>query len=181
MTKAKTGRTTTTISPSKAFTFVADEKYTRRFYIPLEPVAASRARVGKWGGYYSGPYAEFRKVAPEYISVILKEEILPLFDNKCIEVFVLLSVTPPASTTLAAPDPDNDNYEKAVFDQCNATIWDDDRCVICNHTMKMWATQEWPAGVYIEVKTNGQDFKRNASRKAAVSSMPKERRGHKRR
>ena len=35
--------------------------------------------------------------------------------------------------------PDNDNYEKAVFDAGNGIVWEDDCLIWSNHTRKYWA------------------------------------------
>ena len=158
---------------------------TVEFFVDREPVAASRPRVGKWGAYYSGPYQKYRQQMPDVVDQILKD--LPgTFKDLALCVHMLMVIEPPKTTSLEYPDPDLDNYCKAVWDQMNAKIWDDDSRIIQCRLLKRWARPDLEAGVYVVVESNGESFKkeattRKADRNRTVSSVPVKRRGRKRR
>jgi Holliday junction resolvase RusA-like endonuclease len=153
------------------------------FYVEKEPVAASRPRVGKWGAYYSGPYQKYRQTMPDMVDEIVKQ--LPAtFDGLCLCVHMLMVVEQPKSTSLEYPDPDLDNYCKAVWDQMNAKVWDDDSRIVQTRLLKRWSRPDLEPGVYVVVESNGQEFKkakRQSDRNRSVSSMPVKRQRRKRR
>lgn len=157
-------------------TGIKSEHY-RSYYYPLDPVAASRPRVGKWGAYYSGSYAEFRKEAGAVVKKAIGswEKQIPIFVNQPLRVTTILSCKKPANTSLAYPECDNDNYEKALWDQLNGLVWDDDRHIVINRTQKMWECLAYPAGIYVTIETNGEVYKRDTRSKAAVSKVSKSR------
>ena len=156
---------------------------TVEFFIDKEPVAASRPRVGRWGAYYSGPYQKYRQQMPDIIERIQKD--LPdQFSEVVLCVHMLMVIEPPKTTTLAYPDPDLDNYCKAVWDQLNAKVWDDDSRIVQCRLLKRWAREDLPAGVYVIVESNGESYKkatRKADRNRSVPQVPRKRRGSKRR
>lgn len=167
-----------TTSPSNLFSkrwdaFVPIGKPTLIF-IPHKPVPASRPRVaGRHGAYYTGPYADYRKVMPDKLAVVLKRwatKTRPLYDNVCLRVRMLFLVNPPSSTSLEAPDPDIDNFEKAIYDICTEQVWDDDSRIVQHQVLKDWTKPGEEEGVVIEVTTNGTPFKKASKRKASKRS-----------
>lgn len=160
-------------------------KTTVEFFVDKEPVAASRARVGRWGGYYSGPYQKYRQTMPDIVDDIVRQ--LPTtFDGLALCVHMLMVVDPPETTSLEYPDPDLDNYCKAVWDQMNTKVWDDDSRIVQTRLIKRWAREDLPSGVYVVVETNGQQFKKQKAqgkpnRKRSVPSVSGKRQRRKRR
>lgn len=113
------------------------EKLEWRFNI--NPVAASRPRVGRWGAYYSGPYKLFREQAAEVVWEVLGSNFTPLSSQLAVTLEVY--VQQPKSTELDAPRPDIDNYIKSVLDLMNGKLWDDDTQIISLYATKQWASK----------------------------------------
>jgi Holliday junction resolvase RusA-like endonuclease len=107
-----------------------------KWKFPVQPVAASRPRVSRWGSYYTGKYKEFRQVAKPVM-----EDIVGDWEPTDKPLAVWLEVFPekPKTSKLDYPRPDIDNYTKAVFDLCNELIWEDDSQVICFQAKKAWS------------------------------------------
>ena len=102
----------------------------------INPIAASRPRVSKWGAYYTGPYKKFKIDAVKAVADTLGPEWTPIAGNLRAEVFV--NVTKPKKTKLAYPKADIDNYLKAIFDCLNGKLWVDDKQVVVVHATKAW-------------------------------------------
>ena len=107
------------------------------FVFSINPIAASRPRVSKWGAYYTGPYKKFKIDAVKTVADTLGSEWEPLEGNLRVEVFV--HVTQPKRTKLDYPKADIDNYLKAIFDCLNGKLWVDDKQVVLVHASKAWA------------------------------------------
>ena len=103
----------------------------------LNPVAASRPRVGKWGAYYTGTYKEFREKAAEVVWDILGTDLEPMTGPLIVDIE--LYVKKPKATELDAPRPDIDNFAKAILDTMNKKVWEDDSQIISLHVTKQWA------------------------------------------
>ena len=108
----------------------------REFIFRLNPIAASRPRVSKWGAYYTGPYKNFRVEAVDAIADTLGEEWVPLEGPLLVEVEVV--VTRPKTTKLDYPKPDIDNYLKSVFDCLNGKLWVDDKQIVIIKADQSW-------------------------------------------
>ena len=119
--------------------------------IPLSPVAASRPRTGKYGGYYVGPYKKWRAEVPELIY-----EAIGDWDTLKGDLRVSLHcyVTKPKSTKLQRPKADLDNYLKAIFDAFNGKVWEDDAQIgELGPCSKNWAEPNQPGYFIVRVET----------------------------
>jgi Holliday junction resolvase RusA-like endonuclease len=150
-------------------------------WIPRSPVPASRPRVGRWGAYYTGSYEKYRKEMPDFIEDLLVDEGIhkPLFVNQPIVIRMAFILDKPRTTTLSYPDCDIDNLEKAIYDQLTSLLWDDDSRIVKHEVHKRWSSEDCPPGVFMQVGTNGEAFKketkRQASRKRTVSAVSSKR------
>jgi Holliday junction resolvase RusA-like endonuclease len=157
-------------------------------YLEVDPVAASRPRVGRYATYYEGPYQDFRVWAKDNIPRIVDEQVGHItLVNTAVRLDIVFAVEKPASTKLDYPDPDIDNYLKAILDQLNLVLFDDDRCVVETHVWKEWAPPDSTGCISIVVNTLGPfsnatptKTKRKARRTAAVPKVSKRRRRSKR-
>ena len=106
--------------------------------IPLNPVPASRPRVGRWGVHYLKTYATWKKQAV----LFLPDEDEPMFTGP-LAVLTEFIVKKPKTTKRAFPRGDTDNYEKAAWDavtQCGA-VWTDDDLILTNLSHKRFANE----------------------------------------
>lgn len=107
------------------------------FVIDLEPVSASRPRVGKFGTYYAAPYKAWLSMAPLVIKNRTKG--CQVFEGP-VSVVVDVVCSRPKTTKLRAPKPDVDNYSKGVLDAItHAGLWTDDSQVVDMRVRKAWA------------------------------------------
>ena len=102
------------------------------FEFGINPVAASRPRVTRYGTYYGKKYTHFRKegekVVDEELSSRRSRCRLPLLSD--LSVTLEFNVLKPKTSKLEYPRPDIDNYLKAIFDLLNEKLYNDDRQVI---------------------------------------------------
>jgi Holliday junction resolvase RusA-like endonuclease len=105
----------------------------------INPVAASRPRVGKWGAYYTGTYKDFREEAIGIVYDVLGSGFTPLSGE--LAVSIELYVKRPKTTERGWPKADIDNFAKAVLDVMNGKIWDDDSQITTLHVSKQWASK----------------------------------------
>jgi Holliday junction resolvase RusA-like endonuclease len=110
----------------------------RSYKFPINPVAASRPRVSKFGAYFTGPYKKFRSAAAIVINRILGRNFTPMSGKLAVDIKCF--VTRPKSTKLEYPRADVDNYSKAILDSLNGKLWDDDSQIIALFISKEWAT-----------------------------------------
>jgi Holliday junction resolvase RusA-like endonuclease len=110
----------------------------RSYKFPINPVAASRPRVSKFGAYFTGPYKKFRSAAAIIINRILGRNFTPMSGKLAVDIKCF--VTRPKSTKLEYPRADVDNYSKAILDSLNGKLWDDDSQIIALFISKEWAT-----------------------------------------
>jgi Holliday junction resolvase RusA-like endonuclease len=119
------------------------------FYIPAEPVPASRPRVTRAGfAYYAKPYTRFKTLLKDWwTSHYTADPMLGPVAVGC--AFV---ATRPKKTVLAAPRPDVDNYVKALLDSMNGIVWKDDTQVVSLAAAKQWSTDAREAGIYVVIE-----------------------------
>lgn len=103
--------------------------------VPVNPVAASRARVGRYGGYFLGTYKLFRGLMSAFKKKNAKAAE-PI--DEWLDVEVECYVKRPASTTRDYPKGDVDNYAKAVLDSLNLFLWSDDDKIVRLVVTKNW-------------------------------------------
>ena len=104
---------------------------------PISPIAASRPRVGKHGGYFTGPYKKFRNDMIDLVPQVLGSGFFPY--EEALHVDLELFVTQPKKTKLELPRADIDNFIKAVFDSLNGNLWEDDKQIQSLYSTKQWA------------------------------------------
>ena len=117
----------------------------------INPVAASRPRVGKWGAYYTGTYKEFREKAAEIVWDTIGKDFEAI-DTE-LAVSIELYVKRPKSTEREWPKADIDNFAKAVLDTMNGKIWKDDSQITTLHVSKQWADKGEDGYFTLEVNT----------------------------
>jgi hypothetical protein len=123
---------------------------------------------------------------PYVIEQILHENGIsgPVFVNQPICIRMSFVLPRPITTQLSYPDCDIDNLEKAIYDQMTGLLWDDDSRIVKHEVHKKWSDETIQPGVFMQVGTNGEDFKketkRKASRKRTVSAVSSKRKGRKR-
>jgi Holliday junction resolvase RusA-like endonuclease len=119
----------------------------------INPVAASRPRVGKWGAYYTGTYKAFREEAAAKVWEILGTDLEPL--SGPLMVSIELFVKRPKTTERDWPKADIDNFAKAVLDTMNKKVWDDDSQIISLYVTKQWAAKD--EGGYFILSVNNKE------------------------
>ena len=122
----------------------------RSYRFPINPVAASRPRVSKFGAYFTGPYKRFRSAAAIIINRILGRNFTPMSGKLAVDIKCY--VTRPKSTKLEYPRADVDNYSKAILDSLNGKLWDDDSQIIALFISKQWASPDEEGYFVVEIE-----------------------------
>lgn len=118
----------------KAFNRRAASGNSLSLVMPLNPVPASRPRVGRWGVHYLKTYSTWMN----QVALTLPKGDVHYPKETALAVMTEFVVKKPKTTKKLWPRGDNDNYEKAAWDaitKCQA-IWDDDDQIILNLTVK---------------------------------------------
>lgn len=116
--------------------------------LAMEPVAASRPRVSKWGTFYAEPYHSFLTAAPEALHTLE----LPMLDGP-LAVHLEVVCTKPKTSKLYLPRQDVDNFAKSVLDALTkAGAWLDDAQVARLTVEKRFALKREAAHTRIEIK-----------------------------
>ncbi|MBP5855700.1 RusA family crossover junction endodeoxyribonuclease [Marivibrio halodurans] len=113
-----------------------------RLTIDIDPVPASRPRVGKFGTYYAKTYAKWRKAALPFAKAFEGPKL-----EGPVAVMVEQIVQKPKTTKRFWPKGDVDNYVKAPLDVLTKgeKVWkDDDQVVFCTSTKRFTETGEAP-------------------------------------
>lgn len=111
------------------------------FKIELDPVVASRPRVGKWGTYYAPKYQAYKDAAAWMLKRTLAD--LPQLGDTPVSVELEFVCRPPKTRTRDYPRGDNDNYQKAALDAITACgLWDDDDQIIVITASKRYADKD---------------------------------------
>lgn len=121
----------------------------------INPVAASRPRVGKWGAYYTGTYKEFREEAAGKVFEVLGTDFEPLAGP--LAVTIELYVKRPKTTERGWPKADIDNFAKAVLDIMNGKVWVDDSQIISIYITKQWAAKGEDGYFVLQVNKKNED------------------------
>lgn len=119
------------------------------FFLPVNPVPASRPRVTRWGVYYGKKYTEWRKEATKLAQQFTNDST---FTGQC-AVVVEHIVLKPRTSKRDSPRGDVDNYAKASLDMItqDTTIWNDDDQVVALLVTKVFTTNEKEVGTRITV------------------------------
>jgi Holliday junction resolvase RusA-like endonuclease len=117
--------------------------------LPIEPIAAARPRVCRFGTYYPKRYDEYKKSLRFLIRNKYKAEPMA----GALEVCVVFSMEKPKSAKREYPSvrPDIDNLLKGVFDAANEIIWMDDSQIVDLHAFKAYGIPS----ITISVKPKG--------------------------
>lgn len=117
----------------------------------IEPVPASRPRVGKFGTYYNKRYAQFRKDMEQLLmgKKCLYEEplILDVIFYRMIPKSYSKKRREALDGQYIPTVPDLDNLEKALYDAMNGVIYEDDSQIVDHRVRKIWTKGDG----YIEV------------------------------
>jgi len=122
----------------------------RSYKFPINPVAASRPRVSKFGAYFTGPYKKFRSAAAIVINRILGRNFTPMSGKLAVDIKCF--VTRPKSTKLEYPRADVDNYSKAILDSLNGKLWDDDSQITALFISKQWVNPDEEGYFIVEIE-----------------------------
>jgi len=120
------------------------------FFLPVNPIPASRPRVSKWGTYYGKRYSTWRKDAARALAKLTGPDTY-----ECpLRVTLVHVVKSPKVTKRQYPVGDVDNYDKAVMDAITShtTLWNDDDQVIALHSSKLFAAPDDTPGCYIQIE-----------------------------
>lgn len=122
-------------------------------FIPLNPVAASRARVPRYGKpYYVGKYEQYRKDMTDLVPLVLKRAGISNPIEGPLEVSALFLMDRPRTSKLLVPHQDVDNLLKAVLDSLNGKLWVDDKQIVKLTGEKTWAKKETEGQTVIMVR-----------------------------
>lgn len=113
----------------------------------ISPISASRPRVSRHGGYYTGPYKVFREEMITIVPDTLGDGFIPY--EGPLRVDVEIFVRRPKKTKLIAPRADIDNFLKAIFDSMNGKLWEDDKQIHTVYATKQWTSSCDEAGYFI--------------------------------
>lgn len=117
-------------------------------YLAMEPVAASRPRVSRWGTFYAEAYKTYLATASEVLHALQ----LPMLSGP-LAVKLEVVCTKPMTSKLDLPRQDIDNFAKSVLDALTkAGAWLDDSQVARLSVEKRFALKEEPAHTSIEIR-----------------------------
>lgn len=121
-----------------------------RIHIDLPPVPASRPRVGRFGTYYLKTYKKFRQ---QMEAIFAEYSLSPIPSEQALRVTTWVYVRKPKKTVRKQwwPKGDIDNYEKAVWDCLNKTVWEDDDQLVETISYKLYADENIPPCIILEI------------------------------
>ena len=130
------------------FPYIEPEQDAVRVVLAMEPVAASRPRVTRWGTFYAEPYKSFLAAAPEALYAME----LPMLEGP-LAVQLVVVCTKPKTSKLDLPRQDIDNFAKSVLDALTkAGAWIDDAQVARLVVEKRFALKGEAAHTTIEIR-----------------------------
>lgn len=107
--------------------------------IPINPIPASRPKVGRWGAYYPKPYTDWMYAAKQHVrrGTLFPEE------NDAFLVQISSFRAKPRTSKLTLPIGDVDNYAKGPMDLLTVIggYWLDDKQVRCLISSKDFAPE----------------------------------------
>jgi hypothetical protein len=121
----------------------------KRYTFQVDPVAASRARVGRFGAYYQPKYANFKEEMGREARRVL-DGVAP--SNKHLMVRMEFRKVQPGKTKLAVPSPDVDNFMKAAMDGLNGVLWEDDKQIVSASAFKTWVNHHELGSIVVEIQ-----------------------------
>ncbi len=120
------------------------------FFLPVNPVPASRPRVSKWGVFYGKCYTAWRKQAAQSLTLFEHDDTFT-----CpVSVTLVHALRKAKASKRTYPRGDVDNYDKAVLDAITShtSVWEDDDQVIQLHSSKVYISDSETAGCYIRIE-----------------------------
>ena len=131
---------------------MTSKKQSFELFIPVNPVPASRPRVGRWGTYYGKTYAAWRKEVTEFMEKFVKNNKITKPFEGPFKIALTHSVRKPKTSKRLWPRGDIDNYDKAVLDALvNDGLLIDDDMVLQLHSVKMFATETEREGTTVHI------------------------------
>tara|TARA_B100000085_G_scaffold22775_1_gene19156 strand:- start:34944 stop:35393 length:450 start_codon:yes stop_codon:yes gene_type:complete len=119
------------------------------FFIPVDPVPASRPRVSKWGTYYGKTYENFRTKVRAALRDLTNLSGEPMTGP--IHCLIEIVAPKPKTTKRDYPRGDVDNFAKGPLDSMTSHggFWNDDDQVTALAVTKRYAESGEPTGVRI--------------------------------
>ena len=118
--------------------------------IPIEPVAASRPRITKYGNFDTKKYKQFKKDMNYWLSFNYKDKLIekkPIMMDYTFYRPIQSSLSKKehdrrkTNVVLPIVKPDLDNYVKAVQDCLTGNVIGDDNIVIESHSRKLYSEE----------------------------------------
>ena len=122
-------------------------------FLPLNPVPASRPKIGRYGAYYGKRYSSWKHSAESMFS-LLAVGVKPTDDD--FHVAVHSVVLKPRTGTLPHPLGDVDNFVKAPLDALTKAqlLWHDDKQVVTLLATKRYSLPDETPHTYIRSATS---------------------------
>jgi Holliday junction resolvase RusA-like endonuclease len=116
------------------------------FLLPVQPVPASRPRIGRFGAYYGKNYEAFRTDAQP----ICNQAKFTITDRP-LRLWMECVVTKPKQGKLRFPRGDIDNYIKGPLDVMTKAerFWNDDDQIVELLASKRYCVGDEPCGIHI--------------------------------
>jgi Holliday junction resolvase RusA-like endonuclease len=129
-----------------------------RLKIKMDPVTASRPIPrGHGKTRYPKKYEKFKSAAPHFVNAACFGVGLVRPLDGQLAVAIRMIAEQPKKTILDRPQPDVDNYAKAVLDACNGIVWNDDIQVASLAIVKQWAPRGKPGHIELFVTDHHDD------------------------
>ena len=127
-----------------------------KIVIEIDPVPASRPRVGKFGVFYSATYTQFmndmmwhkRSIKKLLLSEPLRADIT--FWKK-ISASQSKKMTDQMHNTYCVSNVDLDNLEKAIYDSLNGHLYLDDKQIVEHSTRKKWTKDKAKIEITLQI------------------------------
>jgi len=116
------------------------------WHLPVQPVPASRPRIGRFGAYYGKNYEQFRKDAQP-----LANSATYTLTDKPLELWMECVALKPKQGKLLFPRGDIDNYIKGPLDVMTKAgkFWNDDDQIVQLTAVKRYCVGDEPPHINV--------------------------------